>query len=125
MYIYLFADKIFKKKLMSSFLAAMLIMKLLKIKAMFLLPVLLGVGTAKKILLKILLFLFPALAHLFKLCAYYHHHHAKYHHHHHQVRLMLKSYNKPIIKTNKPNHVFFSSFHNVAFKVRRSVLLIC
>ncbi|XP_054286755.1 uncharacterized protein LOC129002747 [Macrosteles quadrilineatus] len=77
--------KLFRKKLMSSMLAAMLILKLLKLKLMFFLPVLLGVGTAKKILLKVLLFLFPALAHLFKLCSYYHHKHAKYHHHHHQI----------------------------------------
>ncbi|XP_075231660.1 DUF1676 domain-containing protein Osi17 [Lycorma delicatula] len=76
--------KLFHKKLMSSMLAAMMIIKLIKVKLMFLLPVLLGVGTAKKILLKVLLFIFPALAHLFKLCSYYHHH-AKYHHHHHQV----------------------------------------
>ena len=79
-------EKFFKKKLMSSFLAALLIIKLLKVKAMFLLPVIFGVGTAKKILLKVMLFLFPALAHLFKLCSYYHKHHTKYHHHHHQVR---------------------------------------
>ncbi|XP_039275532.1 uncharacterized protein LOC111053609 isoform X2 [Nilaparvata lugens] len=76
--------KIFHKKLMSSMLAALLIMKLIKVKLMFLLPVFLGVGTAKKILLKALLFIFPALAHLFKLCSYYHHK-AKYHHHHHQI----------------------------------------
>ncbi|XP_014241938.1 uncharacterized protein LOC106662385 [Cimex lectularius] len=76
----------FKKKLMSSFMAALLVIKLIKVKLMFLLPIIVGVGTAKKILLKVLLFLFPALTHLFKLCAYYHHHHSKYHlHHHHQI----------------------------------------
>ncbi|KAF6210121.1 hypothetical protein GE061_015877 [Apolygus lucorum] len=78
--------QIFKKKLMTSFMAAMLIIKLIKVKLMFLLPVIVGVSTAKKILLKVLLFIFPALTHLFKLCAYYHHHHTKlshhYHHHH-------------------------------------------
>lgn len=72
-------------------MAAVLIIKLLKLKAMFFLPLLLGVGTAKKILLKVLLFVFPALAHLFKLCSYYHkyhHSHTKFHHHHHQVRIV-------------------------------------
>ncbi|CAB0015330.1 unnamed protein product, partial [Nesidiocoris tenuis] len=67
-------------------MAALLIIKLIKVKLMFLLPLIVGVTTAKKILLKALLFLFPALTHLFKLCAYYHHHHTKlshhYHHHH-------------------------------------------
>lgn len=87
-----FPEKFFKKKLMTSMLAAMLILKLLKLKAMFFLPLLLGVGTAKKILLKVLLFVFPALAHLFKLCSYYHHKHAKFHHHHHQVRLVESIY---------------------------------
>ncbi|XP_073969938.1 uncharacterized protein isoform X3 [Rhodnius prolixus] len=80
------SKQLFKKRLMSSFMAAMLIIKMVKMKLIFLLPLLVGVTTAKKILLKVLLFLFPALAHLFKLCAYYHHQHTKYHlHHHHQV----------------------------------------
>ncbi|KAK9502163.1 hypothetical protein O3M35_012747 [Rhynocoris fuscipes] len=75
---------------MSSFMAAMLVIKLVKMKLIFLLPLIFGVTTAKKILLKVLLFLFPALAHLFKLCAYYHHQHTKYHlHHHHQVTSFL------------------------------------
>lgn len=54
---------------------------------MFIAPILLGVGTAKKIILKVLLFLFPFLTHLFKLCSSYHkdYHQTKYHHHHHQI----------------------------------------
>ena len=80
--------QLLKKKLLTSFLAALLIIALIKVKLLFLAPMLLGVGTAKKLLLKVLLFLFPALTHLFKLCAYYHHHHTKYHlHHHHQVNI--------------------------------------
>lgn len=86
----MFTEQLFKKRLMSSFMAAMLIIKMVKMKLIFLLPLLVGVTTAKKILLKVLLFLFPALAHLFKLCAYYHHQHTKYHlHHHHQVSLLF------------------------------------
>lgn len=68
-------------------MAMMLIMKLIKIKVIFLLPLLIGAGAAKKILLKVLLFLFPPLAHLFKLCSFYHHHASKFHHfHHHKVQ---------------------------------------
>ena len=70
---------------MTSFFALLLIVKMVKVKLMFLLPLILGVGTAKKLLLKVLLFVFPALSHLFKLCSYYHANYAKYHHHHHKV----------------------------------------
>ncbi|XP_068084806.1 uncharacterized protein [Anabrus simplex] len=78
--------KFFKKKLMMTFFALLMVLKMLKVKLMFLLPLFLGVGTAKKLLLKVLLFLFPALTHLFKFCSYYHGlHAAKYHHHHHQI----------------------------------------
>lgn len=80
------AEQLFKKKLMSSGMALMLIIKLIKIKVLFLLPLLIGASAAKKILLKVLLFVFPPLAHLFKLCSYYHHHASKfYHFHHHKV----------------------------------------
>ncbi|KAJ9578085.1 hypothetical protein L9F63_025053 [Diploptera punctata] len=74
-----------KKKLMMAFFAILLIVKMIKVKLMFILPMLLGVGTAKKLFLKLLLFLFPAFAHIFKFCAYYHAAHTKYHHHHHQI----------------------------------------
>jgi hypothetical protein len=74
-----------KQKLMMAFFALMMVIKLIKVKLMFLLPVLLGVGTAKKLFLKMLLFLFPAFAHIFKFCAFYHAAHTKFHHHHHQV----------------------------------------
>lgn len=74
---------------MHSFMALMLIVKMIKIKLMFLLPMIIGKATAKKLLLKVLLFLIPGLAHLFKLCHYYHMEHAKYHHHHHKVVVKL------------------------------------
>lgn len=65
----------------------MLIIKIIKIKLFWLLPIVIGVGAAKKLLLKFLLFLFPALTHLFKLCSYYQqsYHGTKYHHHHHLI----------------------------------------
>lgn len=78
--------KLFKKKLMHSFMALMLIIKMIKVKLMFLLPMIVGQSTAKRLLLKVLLFLIPGLAHLFKLCHYYHMEHAKYHHHHHKIK---------------------------------------
>lgn len=70
---------------MMSFMALLLIIKMITVKLMYFAPLILGAGAAKKILLKILLFVFPAFAHLFKFCAYYHASHAKFHHHHHQV----------------------------------------
>ncbi|XP_050430238.1 uncharacterized protein LOC126839168 isoform X2 [Adelges cooleyi] len=78
--------QMFKKKLLTSFLALLLIVKLIKIKLFFLLPLIVGVGTAKKILLKVLLHLFPPLSHLFKMCSYYHHNAAKFHFHHHKIK---------------------------------------
>ncbi|XP_020798704.1 uncharacterized protein LOC110176620 [Drosophila serrata] len=80
--------KFLRSKLVLSFLALLLIIKIIKIKLFWLLPIIIGVGAAKKLLLKFLLFLFPALSHLFKLCSYYHQsYHAppKYHHHHHLI----------------------------------------
>ncbi|GLV32661.1 Osiris 17 [Carabus blaptoides fortunei] len=79
--------KFFKNKLLMAFMSIVLVIGLIKTKLMFLMPVIVGVGTAKKILLKVLLFIFPALSHIFKLCTYYHdsYHNTKYHHHHHQI----------------------------------------
>jgi hypothetical protein len=82
-----------KKKLMMAFFALLMVIKMIKVKIMFLLPLLLGVGTAKKIFLKVLLFIFPAFAHIFKFCAYYHAAHTKFYHHHHQVS-QVTLYNK-------------------------------
>ena len=84
---FLFIEKFFKNKLILSFLAIVLVIKLIKIKIFWILPLIVGVTAAKKLLLKFILFLFPALSHLFKLCSYYHknYHDTKYHHHHHQI----------------------------------------
>ncbi|XP_017067669.2 uncharacterized protein LOC108105545 isoform X3 [Drosophila eugracilis] len=81
-------QKFLRSKLVLSFLALLLIIKIIKIKLFWLLPIVIGVGAAKKLLLKFLLFLFPALSHLFKLCSHYqqsYHAPAKYHHHHHLI----------------------------------------
>lgn len=97
------AEKIFKNKLLLGFLAVVFVIKLIKIKLLWLLPFLIGYGAAKKLVLKVLLFFFPALAHIFKLCSWYHHnyHHGstKLHHHNHHIshthtvrRNMVKSY---------------------------------
>lgn len=54
---------------------------------MWLLPLIVGVTTAKKLVLKFLLFLFPALSQIFKLCSWYHHsyHKTNFHHHQHHI----------------------------------------
>ncbi|RZC33830.1 uncharacterized protein BDFB_012440, partial [Asbolus verrucosus] len=72
------------EKLIYALMAILLIIKLLAAKFMFLMPMMVGAVTAKKLLIKILLFLFPALHHLFKLCAYVPHGH-KFHHHKHHI----------------------------------------
>ncbi|XP_032523570.2 uncharacterized protein LOC116774898 [Danaus plexippus] len=79
--------KYVKKKLVMAALAIILVIKLIALKLVFVLPVILGVTTAKKMFLKVLLFLFPALSHIFKLCSWYHqnYHTTKYHHHHHLI----------------------------------------
>lgn len=81
-------EKFFKNKLLLGFLAIIVVIKIIKIKVMWLLPLLVGVGAAKKLVLKFLLFLFPALSHIFKLCSYYHHtyHKSNYHHHQHHIQ---------------------------------------
>ncbi|VVC41612.1 Protein of unknown function DUF1676 [Cinara cedri] len=104
--------QLFKKKLMSSGMALMLIIKLIKIKLMFLLPLLIGAGAAKKILLKVLLFVFPPLAHLFKLCSYYHHHASKfYHYHHHKVKHHHHHLKIPVPVPipSRPPHEYYSA----------------
>lgn len=83
------AEKIFKNKLLLGFLAVVFVIKLIKIKLLWFLPFLIGYGAAKKLVLKVLLFFFPALAHIFKLCSWYHHnyHHGatKLHQHNHHI----------------------------------------
>lgn len=78
--------KFIQNRLLTSFLALLLIIKLIKVKFLFVIPFLFGVGAAKKLFLKLLLFFIPAFAHIFKLCSsYYSSHATKYHHHHHQI----------------------------------------
>ncbi|CAG4970478.1 unnamed protein product [Colias eurytheme] len=79
--------KYIKRKLIMAALAIILVVKLIALKLIFVLPVVLGVTTAKKMFLKLLLFIFPALSHIFKLCSWYHqnYHTTKYHHHHHLI----------------------------------------
>lgn len=82
-----FTEKFFRNKLLLSFLAIVLVIKLIKIKVLWILPLIVGVTTAKKLILKFVLFLFPALANIFKLCSYYHknYHDTKFHHHQHHI----------------------------------------
>lgn len=78
--------KFIQNRLLMSFFALLLIIKLIKVKFAFIIPFLFGAAVSKKIFLKLLLFLVPAFAHVFKLCsAYYSSHTKSHHHHHHQV----------------------------------------
>ncbi|XP_028128253.2 uncharacterized protein LOC114324586 [Diabrotica virgifera virgifera] len=80
--------KIIKKyitdRLLYALLAILVVIKLLAVNVIFFLPSMLGVVTAKKLIVKVLLFLFPALHHLFKLCEYTPYG-AKHHIHKHQI----------------------------------------
>lgn len=81
-----FTEKKIANKIFTILLLLLLLIKIIKIKFFFVIPFLFGVGTAKKLFLKLLLFLVPAFAHVFKLCSsYYSSHATKYHHHHHKV----------------------------------------
>jgi hypothetical protein len=84
------SGRFIQNRLLSALLALLLIIKLIKVKFLFVIPFLFGVGTAKKLFLKLLLFFIPAFAHIFKLCSSYYtsSHGTKYHHHHHQVRTL-------------------------------------
>ncbi|XP_062561237.1 uncharacterized protein LOC134225295 isoform X1 [Armigeres subalbatus] len=86
--------KFLTSKLLLAFLGVILVIKIIKIKVMWLLPLLVGVGTAKKLVLKFLLFLFPALSHIFKLCSYYHasYHKPNFHHHQHHINHLHSFY---------------------------------
>ncbi|KAF7987575.1 hypothetical protein HCN44_003438 [Aphidius gifuensis] len=78
--------KFIQNRLLMSFFALLLIIKLIKVKFAFIIPFLFGAAVSKKIFLKLLLFLVPAFAHVFKLCsAYYSSHTKSHHHHHHQI----------------------------------------
>lgn len=100
----------FKKKLLTSFLALLLIIKLIKIKLMYVLPVIMGVNAAKKLLLKTLLFLFPPLVHLFKLCTYYHAHASKLHFHHHKVSVITLNWFCNVLYAKLYSYLFAFDF---------------
>ncbi|KAG5884636.1 hypothetical protein JTB14_035731 [Gonioctena quinquepunctata] len=76
--------KFISERLLLALLAILLVIKLLAVKILFVLPAIIGVAAAKKLILKVLLFIFPALHHLFKLCAYTPYG-AKHHIHKHQI----------------------------------------
>ncbi|KAK9890830.1 hypothetical protein WA026_012176 [Henosepilachna vigintioctopunctata] len=83
----IFFKKIKKKigeKLMYALFALLVVIKLLAVKFLFFLPMLMGVAAAKKLLIKVLFFLFPAIKYIFKLCPYVPYG-TKYHHHKHQI----------------------------------------
>lgn len=69
---------------MYALMAILLVVKMLAAKFLFILPTIIGAAAAKKLILKIMLFVFPALNHLFKLCAYVPHG-TKFHHHKHVI----------------------------------------
>lgn len=103
-FVFSFTEKFFKNKLLLAFLAIVLVIKIIKIKIMWLLPLIVGVTTAKKLVLKFLLFLFPALSQIFKLCSWYHHSYHKTNFHHHQHHI------------NHLHTVSFSFFNCINFK---------
>lgn len=78
------SENFITERLAWALLAILLVIKLLAVKVLFILPTILGVAAAKKLILKVLLFLFPFLHHLFKLCAYTPYG-AKHHIHKHQI----------------------------------------
>ncbi|XP_014221820.1 uncharacterized protein LOC106649065 [Trichogramma pretiosum] len=91
-----------QNKIFGAILLLILLIKIIKLKFMFVIPFLFGVGTAKKLFLKLLLFFVPAFAHVFKLCSSYystvkhhHHHHNKVAHHHHHLPVPVPVYHKP------------------------------
>lgn len=115
---YAISEKFFKNKLLLSFLAIVLVIKLIKIKIFWILPLIVGVTAAKKLLLKFILFLFPALSHLFKLCSYYHknYHDTKYHHHHHQINHLHTVWIRRLCEILKFNVLTFPVAFNRSFQ---------
>nr|XP_022918323.1 uncharacterized protein LOC111427417 [Onthophagus taurus] len=75
--------KFITNRLLFALLAIVLVIKLVAVKFLFFLPLVMGVAAAKKLFLKILLFFFPLLSHVFKLCPYYSP--TKLHHHQHHI----------------------------------------
>ncbi|CAH0555708.1 unnamed protein product [Brassicogethes aeneus] len=77
--------KFLGERLMYALMAILMVIKLLAVKFLFVLPAVMGVAAAKKLIFKLLLFVFPALHHLFKWCAYVPHG-TKFHHHKHHIQ---------------------------------------
>ncbi|ENN79230.1 hypothetical protein YQE_04414, partial [Dendroctonus ponderosae] len=99
--------KFINERIIYALLALLLVIKLLAFKFLFLLPLIVGAATAKKLLLKILLFVFPFLHHVFKFCAYYPIQ-AKYHHHKHLISHIHQheSYGPPAEEHHGPDTHF-------------------
>lgn len=115
---YNFTEKFFRKKAFLAVLAVVLVIKIIKVKIFWLLPLLVGVGTAKKLVLKFLLFLFPALSHIFKLCGYYHanYHKTNFHHHKHHIKhLHTVHFLKIFIVTFGMFFMIFCCCHNLRY----------
>lgn len=77
-------------------------------KFMFFMPMVMGVAAAKKLVLKLLLFFFPFLAHLFKLCPFYDTHSTKLHHHKHHIshhhHVSPHKHHPEVILDHPPSH---------------------
>lgn len=82
--IFLFVEKFISERLVYALMAILLVIKMLAAKFLFIIPSIIGAAAAKKLIIKILLFVFPALHHLFKFCAYVPHG-TKFHHHKHVI----------------------------------------
>lgn len=78
------SEEFISERLVWALLAILLVIKLVAVKVLFILPTILGVAAAKKLILKVVLFIFPFLHHLFKFCAYTPYG-AKHHIHKHQI----------------------------------------
>ncbi|GJQ85513.1 hypothetical protein Trydic_g23099 [Trypoxylus dichotomus] len=94
--------KFISNKLIIALLAILLVIKLIAVKLLFFMPMLVGAAAAKKLLLKVLLFLFPALSHIFKLCPYYAP--TKYHHHQHHISHIHHLSHLPNVHTVELDH---------------------
>lgn len=80
-----FLEEFIGEKLLTALLAILLVIKLISVKFLFLLPMVMGAAAAKKLILKLVLFVFPFLSHIFKLCPYVPHG-IKFHQHKHLIK---------------------------------------
>lgn len=84
-YRFFFSEEFIGEKLLTALLAILLVIKLISVKFLFLLPMVIGAAAAKKLIIKIVLFVFPFLHHIFKFCPYVPHG-VKHHHHKHFIK---------------------------------------